>query len=262
MATLRDRLPRPPAPQERARLLGEDYRFDPARLPSTKEFTIEHEAVHLLERPLALERVYHLRDPADVQLVVGFRLCWSGGADAVESLFQFVESFQREIPVEAIRRISDERVGVGEFGLAWSWDDPFGAEIVAFVRANVLVTVQGHDTAGLPERVAAEVDAELRALRTMEAYAEVTGGAFESIRQEATRGRVELAAGERLMLGRQPRGERWFFLTTRGSANRDPGAPDTWYYRAGLDRGPAEVRLFRVDPGLVPVLERLTLEIR
>ena len=260
MATLRDQLPRPPAPQAPPRLLGEDYHFSPDRLPATRPFRVEHEAVHLLERPLALERVYHLRDPADVQLVVGFRLCWNGSADAVESLFQFVESFQREIPIEAVRRISDE--GIGEFGLAWSWDDPFGAEIVAFVRANVLVTVQGQDTAGLPERVAAEVDGELRALRTMEAYPEVAGGAFEPIREKAARGSVEIPAGGRITLGSQPRGERWFFLTTRGSANRDPGAPDTWYYRAGLDRGPAEVRLFRVDPGLVPVLERLTLEIR
>lgn len=260
MATLRDQLPRPPVSPERARLLGEDYRFNSDRLPSTQPFRVEHEAVHLLERPLSLERVYHLRDPADVQLVLGFRLCWNGGADAVESLFQFVESFQREIPIEAVRRISDE--GIGEFGLAWSWDDPFGAEIVAFVRANVLVTVQGQDTAGLPERVAAEVDGELRALRTMEAYPEVSGGAFESIREKAAPRPVEIPAGGRLTLGSQPRGERWFFLTTKGSANRDPGAPDTWYYRAGLDRGPAEVRLFRVDPGLVPVLERLTLEIR
>jgi hypothetical protein len=259
MATLRERLPRPPTPEGPLRLLGEDFRFTPELIPSTRAFHVEHQTVQLLESPLALERTYRLRDPGDVGLVLGFRLCWYGGADALESLFAFTESFQRDVPADTVRRVSDE--GIGEFGVAWSWDDPLGAEVVAFVVANVLVTVQAYDAAGLAERVARELSGQLRGLRTIDAYVEAALGVFEPIRRQQA-GPLQVAAGQALALGAQPRGEQWFFITTKGSANRDSRAPDHWYYRAGLKPGPAEIQLYRVDPGLLPVLERLDLEIR
>jgi len=260
MASIRSKLPQPRGDARVTRLLGEDYRFDPAGIEPLSAFRIEHASVHLLERPLSLDRHYRLIDEGGVTLAVGLRLCWRGGADPLESLFQFVESFQRAIPTEQVRRISDE--GVGDYGLAWSWDDPLGAQIVAFIRANVLVTVQAPDAVGLAERVARAVDGALAGLPTIDGYPEPVGGALDQVREKAASERPLVSPGARLDLAEQPKGERWFWVTTAGSANRDPGAPDRWYYRAGAEPGPVEIRLFRVDAGLLPVAERLALEVR
>ncbi|MGE0552204.1 MAG: hypothetical protein AB7R55_02115 [Gemmatimonadales bacterium] len=257
MASIRSELPQPQGDARVTRLLGEDYRFDPARIEPLAAFRIEHAAVHFLERPLALARHYRLIDEGGVTLAVELRLCWRGGVDPIESLFQFVESFQRGIPTEQVRRISDE--GIGDFGLAWSWDDPLGAQIVAFIRANVLVTVQAPDAVGLAERVARAIDGALARLPTIDGYPEPVGGALDRVREKAGTERPAVAPGGRLDLAQQPKGERWFWVTTGGAANRDPAAPDHWYYRAGTEPGPVEIRLFRVDEGLLPVAERLAL---
>lgn len=258
MAQVREQFPPPPGGQP-ARLLGEDYRFSPGRLPVTAAFRLEHDAIDLLEQPLALSRVYHLRDDGDVGLAIELRLCWHGPADAIESLYRFTESFQRPLP-ERVVRVSDE--GLGDLGFAWSWDDPLGPEVVAFVRANVLVTVRAPDGAGVAERVARAIDGELRGLRTIERYDDATGGVFDAIPGEREGASIPVARGGRATLARQPATERWFFVTSRGSANRDPDTPDVWYYRAGMEPGDAEVRLFRADEGLLPVTERLTVRVR
>jgi hypothetical protein len=258
MASLRDRLPQPAAPAAQG-LLGEDWRFAPERLTSTHGFRLERESVHLLERPLALERFFHLRDVGDLRLTIGLRLHWGDGGEARASLLAFVESFERMLPLERVRRISDDNVG--DFGLAWSWDDPLGAEVVAFTRANLLVTVTAPDGAGLAERVARVLDGSLAALRSIDRYPETSEGVFGALLREWGGERPRLAAGGRLPLGTQPGEERWFFLTTGGSANREPSAPDSWYFRAGLTPGRAEITLFRVDAGLLPVVERLALDV-
>jgi hypothetical protein len=43
--------------------------------------------------------------------------------------------------------------------------------------------------------------------------------------------------------------------------NRAPERTDSWYYRAGAEKGRQDVVLLRVGKGILPIKERLTVEI-
>src|SRR5215470_18468847 len=71
--------------------------------------------------------------------------------------------------------------------------------------------------------------------------------------------------GGRLELGEfateTKEGVTLFFLTSSGSVNRDPESPQKWYYRAGVERGAQEITLYRVGKGILPLRERLRVEV-
>ena len=254
MGSLREDFPPPIRPVDRPSVVADDFVFRLGDSPELARFRIDHEQVGLLETPLTVHRRYALADAEDpdVQLRLDFRLCLEGVDGAFESLYRFTESFQRPIPRDTLKSFRD----LGDLSFAWSWDEPLASEVVGFVRHNVMVSIRGVDAGGRPERLARELDTRLRALPTRDRY-EPGSGALDEAGVPAVVGR-----GARLTLAANRGGtERWFFLTTAGSVNRDPKDPDLWYYRAGLASGPAEIWLYRLGPGLLPRIERVDVTV-
>jgi len=246
-------------------LLARDYVFTPG-FPAAQSFKTVHEKVFLEETPLAVVREIHLQNAenphASAKLTLA--LCGEGFAGAMILLERFVNSFQRAIPNELVQQISPS---VGDFGVAWAWERRKEAEaipdVIAFVRYNVFVGLIGHDT---PPQFMADVpnqiDGELSKSPTTERYADQQEGVFSALRG-GTEGGPKVPVGGRLDLGEfaTSDGASFFFLTSSGSVNRDPRAPQKWYYRAGGEKGPQEITVYRVGRGILPVRERLKVEV-
>lgn len=244
-------------------LLASDYIFMP-RFPLAEPFKPVYDRVSFQETPLAVVREIHLQhsDQPHTSAKVTLALCWNGFADAMILLERFVNGFQRAVPAGAARQHSE----IGDFSVLWSWDEPpkFKAEdVVAMVRFNVFMAATGHDTEpGFLIALAAQADRELRALPTTQSYADQPEGWLSRAARAEEVPRVP--AGGRLDLGEfaaEKEGVSLFFLTSGGSVNRDPQAPQKWYYRAGVDRGPQEITLYRVGLGILPLRERLKVEV-
>lgn len=247
------------AEQERP-LAAENFIFDPASFASAKVLVVVHEVAHFEESPLSAVRTFHLehktRPHTTVQL--GMTLCWNGFRDALTLLGRFAGAFQRPVPSEAAFNTAVEQQ-TGDFGVAWPWSGRGEPDVLAFVRNNILVTFQGHDAGKAIVDLAKEIDGALKGLRATDRYTEVVEGVFAEVRRRE--GEVpRIPAEGRLELGVLPSG-MMFFLTTAGSVNRAPERLDSWYYRAGTQKGRYEVTLFRLDGGILPVKERLTLEV-
>ncbi len=242
--------------------IAEDFVFKTSDYASARELRNVHEEVVLEETPLALFRQIHLehteRPSTSLRLRLG--LCWNGFPNAMTLLARFPQSFQRAIPPGAIVNAA-EQYGTGDFGLAWAWSGEGEPDILAFVTNNVLVTIEGHDARAVVLALARELAEVLGNLRTGPAYAEEPEGLFADVRRRV--GEVaRLRPGERLDLGVLPEdGSTLFFLTSVGAVNRSPERTDSWYYRAGAERGRQGVILFRVGNGILPVMERFTVEI-
>jgi len=246
-------------------LLARDYVFTPG-FPQAQPFKTVYERVFLEETPLAVVREIHLQHAENLHASakLTLALCEEGFAGAMTLLERFTRSFQRAIPNEFVQKISPS---VGDFGVAWAWERPKGAEVIpdviAFVRYNVFVGLTGHDTPPLfMPAVPNQIDGELRNLPTTESYADQQEGLLASLRGRAE-GAPKLPVGGRLDLGEFAPSESasFFFLTSSGSVNRDPRAPQKWYYRAGGEKGAQEITLYRVGRGILPVRERLKVEV-
>jgi hypothetical protein len=263
MPTLRERfgaeaLKRPARP-----LIGDDWTFAPARHPALAGFSIVHQEVSLRETPLAVLRNIHLAhtiDPAAaVQLDIA--LCLNDARDAIDLLFQLADSFERRIPIDSVQNTAAQTLAVGDFGVAWSWTGDGPVEVLAFVRNNVVVMMQRHHGEDLLLPAAREIDATLNSLRTVPRYEDAADRFFAEVRRTAGPA-PKVAAGSVLTLGRQTdQNQTYFFLVNGGSVNRDRTEPDTWYFRAGMQRGPREITLLRLGPGILPVRERLGVEV-
>lgn len=242
--------------------IAEDFVFDPSGYAAAKELRVVHEEVFLEETPLALLRQTHLQHAAraHTSLVLRLALCWDGFRDALTLLARYSESFQRAIPETAMVNTA-ERYGIGDFGVAWAWSGEGEPDVLAFVRNNVYASMQGHDAAAIVRPLGHELDEALHQLRTSGAYGEEPAGLLAEVRRRA--GEVpRLPAGGRLDLGVLPdEGTTQFFLTTSGSVNRSPERRDSWYYRAGAEKGRQEVVLYRVGKGILPVREQLTVDV-
>lgn len=242
-------------------LLAKDYVFTP-NFPLAQPFPTVYERVFLEETPLAVVREMHLQhsDTPHTSAKVTLSLCWEGFAAAMTLLERFVNSFQRAVSAGAPWNDKE----IGDFSVAWSWEQGMNADVFAFVRWNVFVAVTGHEVEpGFLVAVAAQIDRELRAAPTTPRYADQTEGPLSVVRKTAQE-TPRVPAGGRLELGEfavEKDGASLFFLTGSGSVNRDPGTPQKWYYRAGAKRGPQEITLYRVGRGILPVRERLTVEV-
>lgn len=250
------------ASQERP-LLGEDFVFAPTTYASSKPLAVVHEELYLDETPLAFTRQIHLQHSAHIHtsLILRLALCWNGFRDALMLLSRFPLSFQRAFPTSAALNTA-ERYGTGDFGIAWPWSGEGEPDVLAFVRNNLFVSMEGHDAAGVLRPLARDLDASLLRLRTVSAYGDEPAGLLQGVRSRA--GVIpRLPAGGRLDFGvlAPEKDTTLFFLTTSGSVNRDPERTDAWYYRAGTAEGRQEVILFRVGKGILPVRERLTVEV-
>jgi hypothetical protein len=263
MTTLLDRFPSQDRPTS-GLLLAENWIFNAADYDALRELLEVHQEVSLCETPLTVLRRISLahahRSSVTVHLDVAVTL--TNASDALDLLFAFASSFERPIPVERVRNTAQSSE-IGDFGLTWSWSDEVEAEVVAFVRHNVLVMLQGHHVEDRLLPAALQIDRRLRKLKTAAAYAEERDGFFSEVRQTAgavptvpTRGRLEL--GSAIVPT-----ERHFFLTNKGSVNRAPETPAAaWYYRAGTLPGQHEILLLRLGSGILPVMERLSIEVQ
>jgi hypothetical protein len=241
-------------------LLATDYVFKPS-FPAAQPFKTVFERVFLEETPLSVVREIHLQhgDKLHTSAKLTLALCWEGFAGAMMLLERFVNGFQRDLPAEhAWNTVTQNETG--DFGVAWAWDKPSREpDVIAFVRFNVFVAATGHDTdPGFLPALANQVDRELRGSSTTEGYADATEGLLPRA------GASQVKLGGRLDLiefDPEKEGASLFFLTSSGSVNRDPQSPQRWYYRAGAQRGRQEITVFRVGRGILPVRERMTVEV-
>lgn len=259
MSTLRERFDFKRLSEEARGLLASDFAFEPSGLSTLGAYGAVAQTVDLIESPLAILRHVDLshRDKAHRTIEVDLVLCIEGRPDALERLAWAVESFQREIPEEAITRVD----GLKDFGVGWAWDRGKPDHMVAFVRNNLVVTLFSHEPEDMGP-VARELDAALPQ-PTVDSYSPSAGRVLERVRKGAGGGEVRVQAGSRLELGEPAIApeDSVFFLATGGSINRDPSRVKERYFRAGLEKGKFRITAFHVGRGLVPVVETLDVEI-
>jgi hypothetical protein len=247
-----------PKPQTPTRLLGEDWIFASDRYEALAKLEVVHQQLTLCEAPLAVLRRISL-GRANVTVKLSIALTLNRAEDAVGLLFDFAHSHARGVPVERVSNTA-EAMAVGDFGFTWSWEEAADPDVVAFVRHNVLVILQGHKTAALLAAAAREIDMVLRTLRTVDAYHDLADGFFSNVRH--TQGSIpKVSARARLALGADEAGERYFFMTDKGSVNRDSTRENEWYYRAGIEKGRREITLIRLGSGILPIKERLAVDV-
>ena len=247
--------------QERP-FVAEDFSFQPSSFASTSELRTVHEEVTLEETPIAVVRLIHLEHRVRPHTSVRLRLvvCWNGFSDALTMLARFSQAFQRAIPPDAVVNAA-ERYGAGDFGIAWAWSGQGEPDVAAFVKNNVFVSIEGHDAAGSVAPLARELADVLGRLRTGREYIDQPLEQFADLRRR-TGDTPRVASGDRLELGVFPKnGSTYFFLTTDGSVNRSPDRQDAWYYRAGARRGRQTITVFRVGGGILPIRDRLNVEV-
>jgi len=241
---LRKRFAREP----KGELLAEDFIFEVGREGPLAGFRIDHADVALIERPLAVRRESHLASEAEVLRVVLY-LCLEGAAIAHDWLFAVGSAFQREPEPEAIQSLD---LGPGTVGFSWAWSADGSAAFAAFVRHNVVVTLDGHlDTI---RATVFSLDRALRGLKTTPIGGRPTPPEARTVGRIAAGGRLDLPFTD------EP-GMNLFFVATGGAVNRDPALPGRYYFRAGLERGTHTVESLRVGRGLLPQRTRLTVEI-
>jgi hypothetical protein len=247
--------------QERP-LLAEDYVFDSKAIAAAKELRVDHENVFLQETPLSVVRQIHLQHGSKPHTALQLRLalCWNGFRDALTLLSRFAESFERRIPEETVLNAAQAHQ-IGEFGVSWAWSDKGGPDILGFVRKNVFVGIRGHDAGELTISLAQEVDAALGRGRSTEEYGDTPHPLFNELRRREGEFPKVPAAGK-LSLGTLPAAQsRFFFLTSSGSVNRESDKPQSWYYRAGTQKGRQEITLYWVDAGILPRRDRLSVDV-
>jgi hypothetical protein len=233
-----------------------DFRFVPSEYASLREYRIEHEEVDVLEKPLAVDRLYFLAHGSD-SLQLELALCVEGAAAAVELLFRRLEAFQREPAAEAVSDLALTE-GIGDVGVAWLWDKEERNGVAGFVRHNVLAFLQGRYATLIDQ--ARELDARVAGLPTGTGPSQIDEPSFELGAREAA---LRVVPGGRIDLGLPVRpGEHHFFIASGGSVNRDAKEPARHYFRAGLVKGPQLVTVLRVDTGLLPARQaiRITIE--
>ena len=247
--------------QERP-LLGENYVFNPASLAEAKDFKAVHESVFLRENPLALVRQIHLQNAnkPHTSLNLTLALCWNGFHDALALLFRFAESFERAVPLESVvsTTVTHE---FGDFGVAWPWSGKGDPGILAFVRNNALVGIRAHDGVQIPVLLGREVDASLRTRKTTDSYPDTAHELFAELKKR--QGEIpKVPSTGKLPLGTLPEGEiKFFFLSSGGSVNREDDRTQSWYYRAGTQKGRQEITLYWADAGILPKRDRLILDV-
>lgn len=233
-----------------------DFSLVPTEYPSLREHRIEHEEVDVLEKPLAVDRLYFLTHGSD-SLQLELALCLEGAAAAAELLFRRLEAFQREPAADAVRNLALTS-GIGDLGVAWSWGKEERNGVAGFVRHNVMAFLQGRYETLLEQ--ARELDATLGRTPGGAGPSQTDEPSFELGAREAALG---VTPGGRIDLGVPIRaGERHFFIASGGSVNRDPKEPARYYFRAGLVKGPQLVTVLRVGAGLRPARQtiRITIE--
>jgi hypothetical protein len=245
----------PPSPQ----LINGNFRFAPQAIPALAEYKIVHQQARLIEHPTTLVRKYFLSDstPDQTPIQITLSLCWAGFSEALDFLFGFSEALDLLFSPEKL--IDTRKYALGDFGVAWDWV-PGQINILAFVRNNVFVGIQGFIQKDTLLSAAKAIDGAICQLAKTDRYLEDQSGFLAPVR--ASNETLSLPAGARLDIASQASSkETFFFVTSSGSMNRDSTRPDLWYFRAGNELGDQKIDLFRVDEGILPQKESLLIKV-
>lgn len=249
--------------QEKRPLINENYVFRPDRYPIIEKFDIVHDEVRFINKPLVFVRDYHLikRDYEISTLKINFHLCWDGFADAIKLMAGFAESFSREPELLRIESPSDEDIDrVGDMAFLLSWDSTQFIDVIVFVRNNVMITIQQQNIQNV-RNIALELDKSIQKLNQTDKYSESEPITFQEIKKE--HGEIAKITSGSYIVFKNPDPEKrhLFFHTTKGSINSDPNNRGVYYYRAGAPSKEEVITVYQMDEGLLPKMERLTLEI-
>ncbi len=239
-------------------LIGEDYEFKIQNIPAlVDKYEILHDEISFVENSSILTRGYYIGEHRKKQTILKFNLvfCWTGFKQALNYLFDFCESFQRPIPISTVFSITKKHK-IGAFGLSWSWDNE---DIICAVRNNVVFTLKVSE-ARLGIDTALGIDRGLSELRTTSEYREEEDSSLSSIKKKIEGSSIP--AGGSITLGDFPTEDiNYFFVTTSGSMNLIPASNNTWYYRAGLEKGNQKLTLFYVGSGILLKKESIKFKI-
>ncbi len=236
-----------------------NYYFSTVTNPVLSGYTTLHEEIRLLEDPIYLVRKYILvKDSAkDTPVQVTFSLAWDGYERALDFLFGFTESLDLFFNPEKV--IDTSAYAIGDFGVAWSWV-PGEVNVIAFIRNNVFVCIQGFLQKEEMLSASSAVDAGLKKVGTKIPYNVEKQSFF--IQSQSKPDKLSVSSGSRLDIGIQkPATDTYFFITKDGSMNWDLLNPNLWYFRAGEYVGIHEIVLLQADKGILPKKEIFQVEV-
>ena len=187
----------------------------------------------------------------DLTVIVG----QPSARDAAEGLIQLIAASQMR---------SEPRVDFQAVGDVTVYRQPDTDESIAFLRNNIGISIEryGHADAQLPIReLAQQIDSQIKETPTSETLTDPERVPKIQVFQAKT---TRLKAGERsdLMIEVQDNypPQDWLFHAINGSYNEDPKG-DIWYFRAGHEKGSAEVALTVVNNLNLMTTARATLTI-
>jgi hypothetical protein len=238
-------------------LLKDDWVPACERFAAPPPLRVAHESVSVRHNPGRVTRhfLFALAGRNAIALEARFTLCMDGWADTVDVVFRTLEAHEGHLP----RPITETptELDIGELGFAWGYRDAKTLDALVFARCNEVVFLRRHGDGGLVE-YALNLDRELRALATCEAYAVSPTGAFAAVGKARP---VKVRQNERLDLGSQPDNEHWFYHSSAGSVNRDPQTPARRYYRAPSEPTRAQLWAYVLRGGLLARRESLEIEV-
>ncbi|MBN1304232.1 MAG: hypothetical protein JXA13_07340 [Anaerolineales bacterium] len=236
-------------------LVGENFTFHPSRYNSLTGFESIHSTNTFSTAARAFSREYFLRSKESPQalLRIVLTLFWNGCLPALDALFNYAESFENAIPASSTENTVDT-YNLGNFGLAWNWENDPQPTHITFLRSNLLVTLEGHALGDRNIQVAREIDRRLQILAVVKRYTNRKNGFLKAFRKAANF--RPFSSDHRIDLGLQPSGEQFFFRSTSGSVNRDPDIPKMWFLQTG-ETGAHTLTLFRTDDGILPEREQV-----
>lgn len=242
-------------------LLGEDFVFRPDDYAALSSAEILYQDISFDNHPDTISRKLLVScDSTNPPLQLAIRLCLEGKEGAASRLLNHCGLYQRAVPADDVEVISESR-GIGHLGLAWSWDGGDQWDIAAFVRHNLLVILDGGAAGVSLMDLAAGIDERVQELSITKNHSTVQDGVLASLRTDKSVPHLETMSRMDIPVPAN-QDEHWFFRSDRGSVSRDPADSNRFYYRAGLEPGPATIELFRVAAdGVLPQRERLSIEI-
>src|ERR1043165_533553 len=217
------------SPQEQQTGVLADYRLErEILLTSMTSCVTRRYSYRKIDSPLALA----------LTVIVG----QAGARDAAEELVAMIAASQ-------MRR--EPRVDFQGIGDVVVYPQPTSDQSIAFVRKNIAINIEGYARFDqkLPIReLAQQIDGQLTQRETSEDLADQERTP-KILRFEPETSSVKAGGRTDLVIDLQDNypPHELLFEALNGSYNRDPAEPDLWYFRAGHQRGSAQVILTVVN---------------
>lgn len=200
-------------------------------------------------------RYLYRRVDSRLGLVLTVIVGQTSARDAAEGLIQLVAASQMH---------SEPRVDFQAVGDVTVYRQPDTDQSLAFLRNNIGISIEryGNVDGQLPIReLAQQIDAQIKETPTSETLTDQERVPKIQVFEAKT---TRLRAGERSDLTIEVHDnyppQEWLFHAVNGSYNEDPKG-DVWYFRAGPEKGSAEVTLTVVNNLNLMTMARATLTI-